>query len=237
MKLHVITPVKNSMDTTLQTIESIYQSDTNVEFDYTVYNDFSTDENTKLLQQEAQNRGFTLVNLQDLTQHPSPNYLFVLQMTQQNALADNAHLLIIESDVVIKKDTISTLFAMTNSCKKPALIAAVTADEHEKINFPYSYAKKYDKGIIKTNKRLSFCCTLLTNEFLKSYSFQQLDPQKNWYDIFLSHKATQLGFFNYLLTSHPVLHTPHASRPWKKLKYSNPFKYYWQKITQKRDRI
>jgi len=46
-----------------------------------------------------------------------------------------------------------------------------------------------------------------------------------------------LGFKNYLMTSLPVLHIPHSSRPWKHLKYTNPLKYYWKKLTEKRDKI
>ena len=34
-----------------------------------------------------------------------------------------------------------------------------------------------------------------------------------------------------------VLHLPHSSRPWKRLKYTNPLLYYWRKITQRKDRI
>ncbi len=237
MKLHVITPVKDSIDTTLQTIDSIYKSKADARISYSVYNDYSSDTNTEILEQEAKKRDFNLINLKDITTHPSPNYLLILQLAQQKALAENAHLIIIESDVIIEEDTIDTLFSLAKTSESPGLLAAVTVDESGEINFPYHYARKYNKGVIKTNKRLSFCCTLLTNEFLSQYNFQQLDPQKNWYDIFISHKATQLGFKNYLLTSHSVLHKPHGSRSWKKLKYTNPIKYYWQKITRKRDRI
>ena len=42
---------------------------------------------------------------------------------------------------------------------------------------------------------------------------------------------------NRLLLDTQVLHQPHSSRPWKQLKYTNPLRYYWQKLTQKRDRI
>lgn len=237
MKLHIITPVKDSIETTLQTIDSICKSKTDAEISYTIYNDFSTEANTEILQLEAEKRNFNLINLNDLTTHPSPNYLLILQLAQQKALSENAHLIIIESDVIIKEDTIDTLSSLAKTSERPALIAAVTVDGVGEINFPYHYARNYHKGVIKTNKRLSFCCTLLTNEFLSQYDFKQLDPQKNWFDIFISHKATQLEFNNYLLTSHTVFHKPHGSRPWKKLKYTNPLKYYWQKITRKRDRI
>lgn len=47
-QLHIITPVKDSIELTLQTIESILSSDFTVPYHYYVYNDFSTDENTAL---------------------------------------------------------------------------------------------------------------------------------------------------------------------------------------------
>ena len=238
MKLHIITPVKDSVDTTIQTIEAIYQSEITVNFQYTVYNDFSTDETTELLTQKSKELGFTLVNLSDITTHPSPNYLLVLQTAQQQAKADGAQLLIIESDVIVKKDTIQKMFEASCDLPQVGMIAAVTTDRDGIINFPYLYALKLEKqGVIETSKRLSFCCTLLTHAFLTEYDFSELNPEKSWYDVFISHKSTELGFKNYLLTTLPVLHLPHSSRPWKQLKYTNPFKYYWLKYTQKKDRI
>ena len=73
--------------------------------------------------------------------------------------------------------------------------------------------------------------------FVFCLGFTNLDAQKTWYDIFISHKSTSMGFRNYLLTEAPVLHLPHSSRPWKKLKYTNPLKYYWQKYTKGLDKI
>ena len=85
--LHVLTPVKDSIDFTLETIEAIMQSEVTVPFTYTVYNDFSTEENTRRLEEASRRYGFRLINLSDVTSHPSPNYLLVLQMAQQEALA------------------------------------------------------------------------------------------------------------------------------------------------------
>ena len=117
------------------------------------------------------------------------------------------------------------------------MVAAVTVDTDGNINFPYHYAAKMNGGTIATSKRFSFCCTLLTIDFLKKYSFIQLDPTKSWYDVAISHMSNHLGFRNLLMLDNRVLHRPHSSRPWKQLKYTNPLKYYWQKITRKRDRI
>lgn len=101
--LHIITPVKDSIDFTLETVQAIVNSELKVPFTYTVYNDFSTEENTRRLEKASREMGFRLVNLSDLTDHPSPNYLLVLQKTQEEAIAADAGLLIVESDVVVKK--------------------------------------------------------------------------------------------------------------------------------------
>ena len=82
-KLHVITPVKDSIDFTLETVKAVLASQTSVPFTYTLYNDFSTAENTARLEAASQEAGFRLVHLSDLTTHPSPNYLLVLQMAQR----------------------------------------------------------------------------------------------------------------------------------------------------------
>ena len=236
-KLHVITPVKDSLETTLVTIDSIMSSVCSVDFSYTIYNDFSSDKTTETLQAESEKQGFTLVNLKDFTDQPSPNYLLVLQMAQQKAIAEDAHLLIIESDVILGINTLQKMAENVTIHDKVGMVAAVTTDINGKINFPYLYAKNFKSGIYETKKRLSFCCTILNINFLKSFDFNELNPEKNWYDVFISHKSVELGFSNYLLTSLPVLHLPHSSRPWKLLKYSNPLKYYWLKTTQKRDKI
>lgn len=227
--IHIITPVKNSISTTLETIRTITKANAGSKFNYTIYNDFSTEAATLELRNASKEFGFELVNLADVTSHPSPNYLLILQLAQQKAIADNAHLLIIESDVEVENDTISKLMKYAQILEKPGLIASVTVDVAGQINFPYLYAQKYKSDVFVTKKRLSFCCTLLTNSLLNSYNFEQLDPEKSWYDIFISHKSVELGFNNYLLTNLPVLHKPHSSRPWKLLKYTNPIKYYFRK--------
>ena len=236
-RLHVITPVKDSFETTLVTIGSVMSSVCNVDFSYTIYNDFSSEQTTEALRLESEKQGFTLVNLKDLTDHPSPNYLLVLQLAQQKAVAENAHLLIVESDVILETNTLQKLAENISMHDNVGMVASVTTDINGKINFPYLYAKRYKSGIYETKKRLSFCCTILNINLLKAYNFKELNPEKNWYDVFISHKSVELGFSNYLLTSLPVLHLAHSSRPWKLLKYSNPLKYYWLKITKKRDRI
>jgi hypothetical protein len=236
-KIHIITPVKDSIETTLRTISSVWSSTPNANSAYCIYNDFSSPETTVALENEVEKYGFGLVNLCDITNHPSPNYLLVLQIAQKRAIEDGAHLVIIESDVVIAKDTLEKMAESAEKLDHPGMIAAVTTDTSGEINFPYLFAKGYKKGVVKTKKRLSFCCTLLTNNYLNSFDFNELDPTKSWYDVFISHKSIELGFNNYLITNLPVLHLPHSSRPWKHLKYTNPLKYYWRKFVNNKDKI
>ena len=100
------------------------------------------------------------------------------------------------------------------------IAAAVTVDEQENVNFPYLFARKREKRVYAEKKRFSFCCSLLTLDFLKRYDFHLLDPAKNWYDVTISHRSLKEGFTNYLFMNLTVLHRPHSSRPWKLLKYT-----------------
>ncbi len=235
--LYIITPVKDSIDFTFETIKAIKESEIKVPFTYTVYNDFSTPENTRRLEEASREMGFTLVNLADITDHPSPNYLLVLQKTQQEAIAADAGLLIVESDVVVKKNTLQDLYDGALSHEKCAIAAAVTVDEQGEINYPYLHAKGKENQVYAEKKHCSFCCSLLTPEFLRAFDFRNLDASKNWFDVTISHEALKLGFVNYLFTTLPVWHRPHGSRPWKQLKYKNPLKYYWLKYTKGLDKI
>ena len=141
-KLNIITPVKDSIELSLKTIESVSTSILNVPFSYTVYNDFSTPENTLLLQQAAMKYGFELVNLEDITNTPSPNYLMVLNIAQKKALATDAHLVIVESDVVIENNTLQMLVDVAEKNKSIGIVASITTDENGLINYPYLFAKK-----------------------------------------------------------------------------------------------
>ncbi len=73
-EVHIITPVKDSIQLTLETIKAIMSSEINVPFTYTVYNDFSTEENRLILEKATKELGFTLVNLSDLTTNPIKYY-------------------------------------------------------------------------------------------------------------------------------------------------------------------
>lgn len=235
--LHIITPVKDSIETTLDTIKAVMSSDIRVPYTYTIYNDFSTPENTRRLEDASHEFGFRLIHLSDLTDHPSPNYLLVLQKSQKEAVEADAGLLIVESDVTVQKDTLQSLFDGALERKDCGMAAAITTNENGEINFPYLYAKGRKPKVYDEKKRFSFCCTLLTPKFLKAFNSQLLDASKSWFDVTISHESVRQGFHNYLFVNLPVLHRPHGSRPWKQLKYTNPLKYYWLKFTKGLDKI
>ena len=72
---------------------------------------------------------FRLVNLSDLTDHPSPNHLLVLQTAQKEAIEADAGLLIVESDVIVQK-THCNHYTMEHCNRNNAgIAAAVTTDE------------------------------------------------------------------------------------------------------------
>ena len=230
-------PVKDAIDTAEKAIRCLCAW--NVPF--TVWNDRSTDESTARLHSLSNELGFTLIDVANITDHPSPNYRLLLLRAQQEALETGKHLLIVESDVLVQPDTLSQ---MLQAAQKPqiGMVATVTHDAEGNINFPYLYAKSKEQGAkskdcVATTKRLSFCCTLLTNAFLQAFDFANLNPDKDWFDVTISNESRKHGFTNLLLLGTPVTHLPHASRPWKQLKYTHPLKYYWLKLIHGRDKI
>ncbi len=231
----IITPVKDSLGTTKRTIEAISKVDG--DFEYFVFNDFSKPETKTYLENAKENLHFQLINLEDITSTPSPNYKLVLQLAQKMALENKKPLIIVESDVVVKKDTLLRLVQLSKRNNKTGLIGAITVDESGNYNFPYTFENKKSNDVVDTSHSLSFCCTLISVELLKKFDFQSLSQKKDWFDIFISRHSKKLGFKNYLAKELEVLHLPHSSRPWKNLKYSNPVLYYLKKIVNKRDRI
>lgn len=231
----VITPVKNSIETTLDTARAIAASD--VPARHVIFNDFSNAETKVSLEENKSKIGYELIHIEDLTDHPSPNYKLVLQLAQQMALDGGTPLLIVESDVVVKPETISSLLSFQRNNAKSGLVGSVTVDENGVVNFPYLKFKETKDPIIRTQRSLSFCCTLFTLEFLNSFDFKGLDDAKDWYDTFISKKSVELGFENAVLMNVPVWHRPHASRPWKQMKYKNPLKYYFLKFWKGLDKI
>lgn len=231
----VITPVKDSLKTTTETIQSIHKSTGN--FQYCIFNDFSSEETTQSLKLLSKEYNFELINLAEITNTPSPNYRLVLQIAQQKALELGVPLIIVESDVEVQTDTLTELIRHSHTLPLCGMVASITKNAEGQINFPYLNFKSTTREIIKTRHSLSFCCTLITPGLLRQYDFQNLSAEKHWYDVSVSRKSIQLGLNNFLLVSHGVLHKPHSSRPWKQLKYKNPLKYYYQKLIKRLDRI
>jgi GT2 family glycosyltransferase len=234
-KVLVITPVKNSVETTLECARAIANSDFPLK--HIIFNDFSSEETKQILEKEKEKIGYELIHLEDITDTPSPNYKLVLQKAQRDAVECNVPLVVVESDVIIKKDTIKEMIWFMNKNYNSGLIGAITVGEDGNVNFPYLKFKSVKEPYFKTNRSLSFCCTAFSSSFLKKYDFMELDDTKDWYDTYMSKKSVELGFDNFILMNTPVLHKPHGSRPWKLLKYSNPFKYYFLKFWKGRDKI
>ncbi len=226
----IIMPVKDSMETTEQAIRAITKSGNTL----IVYDDFSSAASSAQLDRLQAELKITVVHLRDRTNHPSPNYRWVLIDAQQRCLATHRNLIIVESDVFVQGDTFSKMVGALTP--ETGMIAAVTTDANGIINFPYEYAKSLREDSI-CGKRLSFCCTMLTEALLCAYDFAQLAPEKNWYDVMISHQSRKMGLSNMLMISNPVVHLPHSSRPWKRLKYTNPLAYYWHKWILGRDKI
>ena len=231
----VITPVKNAIETTLDTARAIAGSTVKVK--HVIFNDFSTEETKASLEKHREELGYELIHIEDLTDHPSPNYKLVLQLAQKQALEVGIPLLVVESDVVIAPNTIQSLLDHLSAQPSTGLVGSVTVDEKREVNFPYLKFKGVKDAVIDTQRSLSFCCTLFSPSFLRAFDFKGLDEAKDWYDTFISKKSVELGFKNTVLMNAPVWHRPHASRPWKQLKYSNPLKYYFLKFWKGLDKI
>ncbi len=121
---------------------------------------------------------FSSVNYQTLTDHPSPNYLLVLQTAQKEAIEADAGLLIVESDVIVKKNTLQSLYNGALQQKQCGIAAAVTTDEKGIINYPYLHAKGHKNQVYPEKKHCSFCCSLLTPGLLKAFDFENIRPKQ-----------------------------------------------------------
>ena len=157
-------------------------------------------------------------------------------MAQKRAIEENAAIVIVESDVIVEKHTLQKLFDETLSRTDCGLAASVTVDEAGEVNYPYEYAKRREQKVYNEKKHFSFCCTMISLKLLKAFDFNQLSTKKHWHDVTVSHASLKLGFNNYLFLDLPVLHRPHSSRPWKKMKQKNILKYWWLKFTGQLDK-
>lgn len=231
----IIIPVKDSLNTTRLTLQALAKTESNIEI--YVFNDFSQPETKNYLDAAKSNLGFKVIHIEDITSNPSPNYKLVLITAQKMALRKSCPLIIVESDVIVKPDTISSLLEITKNYNNPGMVGAITVDESGKYNFPYTFEKTKSNVTINTSHSLSFCCTLITTDFLKKFDFATLSSSKDWFDVFISRQSRKIGFNNYLAKGTEVLHLPHSSRPWKNLKYTNPILYYLKKFFLRRDKI
>lgn len=231
----IIIPVKDSLNTTKLTLQALAKTEANVEI--YVFNDFSQPETKNYLDAAKDELGFEVIHIEDITSNPSPNYKLVLETAQKMALKKSCPLIIVESDVIVKPDTISSLLEITKNHHNPGMVGAITVNESGKYNFPYTFEKTKSSETINTSHSLSFCCTLITTDFLKKFDFTTLSSSKDWFDVFISRQSRKIGFNNYLAKGTEVLHLPHSSRPWKNLKYTNPILYYLKKFFLRRDKI
>ena len=205
---------------------------------YFIFDDFSSKETRRWLEENTSKYGFTVIGLEKHTRHSSPNYRTTLILAQKIALENGAHLAIVESDVFAKHEIILELNKLADELTDAGLVGSVTVDNDGEINFPYTYATAIDKpAIFASAKSVSFCCTVLSLRMLEKFDFNELPQNMDWFDVFISRKSRQLGFSNYVVKNLPVVHKPHSSRPWKNLKYKNPVLYYLKKIIMQRDRI
>lgn len=232
--LLIITPVKDSVAIAIEAITRVCES--KKDSHYRVYNDYSLPESRTVLE-HGSIIGYELINIEEFVDTPSPNYRFTLIDAQKAAIEFNAHLLIVESDVLVQPKTIDRLMELAEKEERCGMVAAITTDESGTINFPYLHIGQNVQGVVETRHRVSFCCSLLTNELLNRIDFNTLPQEKNWYDVRISKLSRKKGFRNLIDTDLKVVHIPHSSRPWKNEKYEHPIKYYFHKLTRKRDLI
>jgi len=232
----LITPVKDSLKTTRAIICLLRES--NHDIPYYIFDDFSSRETRRWLEENAIRYNYKVVGLEKHTRKSSPNYRTTLILARKYALENGTNLAIVESDVYAKNETILGLNKLADDTPDAGLVGSVTIDDKGEINFPYTYATAIDKpAIFASAKTVSFCCTILSLRFMEQFDFEELPSNMDWFDVFISRKSRQLGFSNYVVKDLPVLHKPHSSRPWKHLKYTNPILYYLKKFILQRDRI
>ena len=234
--LVIITPVKDSLNTLRETIRSVSEQAGN--FEHYIFDDFSSAETRKWIDSNSSKFGYQVFGLEKYTSKKSPNYRTILLMARKLTLSKDAHLVVIESDVVAGPETLNGLNRLADELPEAGMIGSVTVGEDGKVNFPYLYASDDGKsGTYLSEHSLSFCCTLLTNSFLQAFDFNELPETLDWFDVPITRKSRALGFKNYISKDLTVLHLPHGSRPWKLLKYKNPVLYYFKKYINRRDRI
>ena len=118
--LHIIMPVKDSIEIAERAIRAIVDSG----YTLCIYDDNSLPENAQRLDLLAEELGILVVHISNLTDHPSPNYRLVLQLAEQETLKTGCHLVIVESDVIVKEDTLNRMLEEVQD--GVGMVAAVT---------------------------------------------------------------------------------------------------------------
>ncbi|MGL1935497.1 MAG: hypothetical protein OCD01_10765 [Fibrobacterales bacterium] len=233
MPILIVTPVKDSLDTARDTIETVVAYKGAIE--YLIFDDHSERETSEWLKHAASTYSLSLLTAKEIGAGASPNQWHLLQELEKRR--KGRAILFIESDVRIGKSTIEDLYNYALTLDNPGMIGAVTVDDQDTICYPYGYVARQKGSVVETHKRVSFCCTLITDSFLLDLSINELSPKKSWFDVELSKKSRSFGYKNYILLNQRVYHRPHSSRPWKKEKYRNPIRYYIKKLITGRDSI
>lgn len=218
--LHIITPVKDSIDSTLETVKAIMESD--IWFlSLTLSITISARKKIPIGWKRPPVNGiFVWSTYQTWPTTPLPTIYWCYK---QHKRSHRSRCRIADCGIgcYCQKNTLQSLYngaLQQNNAELQQLWQPMK--RHNQLPLPTRQGTR--ESSIPGKKHCSFCCSLLTPGLLKAFDFQTLDPSKNWYDVTISHESLKRGFQNYLFTTLPVWHRPHSSRPWKQLKYKNP---------------
>src|SRR3546814_9996538 len=96
-------------------------------------------------------------------------FILMIQLPPRSTRTDT----LLSYTTLFRSDTFEKMLDFEKIHLKSGLIGAITTDESGDFNFPYLKFKGEKRAIIETKRSLRFCCTLLTLDFLKSYSFSR----------------------------------------------------------------
>lgn len=210
------------------------ESDILVPFTYTVYNDFSTEENTHRLEEAARQWNFVWSTYQTWPTTPLPTIYWCYK---QHKRSHRSRCRITDCGIgcYCQKNTLQSLYngaLQQNNAELQQLWQPMK--RRNQLPLP---TRQGTENQVYPEKSIAASAVHYSPRTAESIWLQTLDPSKNWYDVTISHESLKRGFQNYLFTTLPVWHRPHSSRPWKQLKYKNPLKYYWLKYTKGLDKI
>ena len=168
-------PVKDAIESAAVSIRAIRQCG----YPLCVFDDYSTEENAKRIDELSQALSFSVVHIADKYAHPSPNYRWVLQTARREAIAQSKHLLIVESDVVVRSETIPMMLRAIG--KHVGMVAAITHNQENEINFPYEYARRIlrRKGARMTETNVClFAAPCSLSSCFRHWILSDLTPQR-----------------------------------------------------------